>query len=86
MILRPGLAWRNVWLADSFEDSRVRMLPRFGPARKSTGCVSTVSGSRGSCSVIDDHELPVCRLAVDDFGRNHSVSEPVQRVGWRGLP
>jgi O-methyltransferase len=41
----------------------------------------------GGYLIIDDYfhfHLPVCRRAVDDFRREHGITEPIARIDWTG--
>ena len=42
--------------------------------------------SPGGFLIVDDYgALPNCRLAVEDFRREHGIDEPVQPVDWTGV-
>jgi O-methyltransferase len=42
--------------------------------------------SAGGYLVIDDYVLiPECRAAVDDFRREHGISEPIEPIDWNGV-
>jgi O-methyltransferase len=41
--------------------------------------------SAGGFLVIDDYGLiPECRVAVDDFRREHGITEPIEKIDWNG--
>jgi len=42
--------------------------------------------SPGGYAIIDDYgAIPACRLAVDDFRREHGVREALQKIDWTGV-
>jgi O-methyltransferase len=41
--------------------------------------------SRGGFVIVDDYALPTCQRAVDDFRREHQISESLERVDWTGV-
>jgi hypothetical protein len=42
--------------------------------------------SRGGYLVIDDYGLiPECRGAVEDFRREHDITEPIEKADWNGV-
>jgi O-methyltransferase len=40
--------------------------------------------SVGGYLIVDDYALPGCRRAVNEFRREHAVSEPIQEIDWTG--
>jgi O-methyltransferase len=40
--------------------------------------------SVGGFCIVDDYGLPGCRLAIDDFRKQHGVSSPLHNVDWTG--
>jgi O-methyltransferase len=41
--------------------------------------------SVGGYLIVDDYVLPGCRRAVDDFRRDHGVTEPLEEIDWTGV-
>jgi len=41
--------------------------------------------SLGGYVIIDDYHLKGCKAAVDDFRRNHHISDPLTSVDWAGV-
>ena len=42
--------------------------------------------SKGGYLVIDDYGLiPECRAAVEDFRREHGITEPIEKADWNGV-
>ena len=42
--------------------------------------------SRGGYLIVDDYGLiPECRAAVEDFRREHGVTEPIEKADWNGV-
>jgi O-methyltransferase len=42
--------------------------------------------SAGGYLIIDDYTLiPECRAAVDDFRREHGITEPIEEIDWNGV-
>jgi cephalosporin hydroxylase len=40
--------------------------------------------SVGGFCIVDDYGLTGCRLAIDDFRRQHGINAPLQNVDWTG--
>ena len=40
--------------------------------------------SQGGFCVIDNYALRGCKAAVDDFRRENSITEEMQRIDWTG--
>jgi O-methyltransferase len=40
--------------------------------------------SPGGYVIIDDYRVSNCRQAVDDFRREHSITEPLNQIDWTG--
>ena len=58
--------------------------PTRRPGSGSTRC--TPGLSRGGYLIIDDYGLiPECRGAVDDFRREHGITEPIEKADWNGV-
>ena len=50
------------------------------------GLVNLYHGlSPGGFLIIDDFSLPACREAVEDFRRDRSIREPIERIDWTGV-
>ncbi len=41
--------------------------------------------SIGGFIIIDDYAIPGCKAAVDDYRREHNITEPIQVVDWTGV-
>jgi O-methyltransferase len=41
--------------------------------------------SVGGWTIIDDYDIDACRDAVQDYRREHSISEPLQEVDWTAV-
>jgi O-methyltransferase len=40
----------------------------------------------GGFAIIDDYgAIPACKQAVDDYRREHGITEPIERVDWTGV-
>jgi O-methyltransferase len=35
--------------------------------------------------IVDDFGFPNCRAAVDDYRREHGITEPIERIDWTGV-
>jgi O-methyltransferase len=50
------------------------------------GLVNLYPGlSVGGYLIIDDFALPSCRAAVEDFRREHGITEEIERIDWTGV-
>ena len=41
--------------------------------------------SPGGIVIVDDYAVPTCKPAVDDYRREHHITEPINRVDWTGI-
>jgi hypothetical protein len=41
--------------------------------------------SPGGFCIVDDHALPGCRQAIDDYRREHGIVEPIEVIDWTGV-
>jgi O-methyltransferase len=41
--------------------------------------------SRGGYVIVDDYKLERCRAAVDDFRRDHGISDELREIDWTGV-
>jgi O-methyltransferase len=41
--------------------------------------------SPGGYLIVDDHEIPACAKAIDDYRAEHGITEPIQAIDWTGV-
>lgn len=80
------------WFVDTLPDARMERLAILradGDMYKSTMDILTAlyaKVSPGGFVIIDDYgAIPGCRLAVDEFRRDHGVAEPLTLIDWTGV-
>ena len=79
------------WFRDTLADApidRVAVLRLDGDMYESTIVALEAlypKVSRGGFVIVDDYALPMCAQAVDDYRRDHGVTDPLVRVDWTGV-